>query len=158
MLRKLALAGAVALLAAAGASAAGGGATASLSKASAGARDVALTIDLHDVALQCGRPNARTLSIALPAAMRVPSSISAAAVRVGPRAPSSVATSGRTIEVFLPAPSHKVTCAVMELGTLRIDLSAAAGLGNPAKAGRYAFTVTAGPHTAVWRGSFVVRS
>lgn len=158
MLRKLALVVAVALLAAAGASAAGGGATASLSKASRGARDVALTIELHDIALQCGQPNTRTLTIALPAAMRVPASIPAASVRVGSRAVSSVVKSGRSVEVFLPSSSHKVTCAVIELGTLRIDLSAAAGLGNPAKAGQYPFTVTAGPRAAVWHGSFAIRS
>lgn len=158
MLRKLALAGAVALLAAASASAAGGGATASLSTTSAGARDVALTIELHDVALQCGRPDARTLTIALPAAMRVPSSIPASSVRVGARAPSSVATNGSAVEVSLPALSPKVMCDVIELATLRIQLTAGAGLGNPAKAGRYTFTVTAAPRNAVWRGSFAVRT
>ena len=157
MLRKVALVGAVALLAASAASAAGG-VSASLSKTSAGARDVGLTIELRPVALQCGRLGVRTLSITLPAAMRVPRSIPADAVQVGVQHVSSVATTGRTVVLSFSYPVHRMTCDSMVLGPLRIRFTAAAGLGNPSRAGTYAFAVAAKPHGMSWHGSFVVRS
>ena len=84
VLRKLGLVGAIALLTA-GAASAAGGATASLSNTSPGARDVSVTIVLADVPLHCGQMNVRSVSIALPAAMGVPGTISARDAHVAGR-------------------------------------------------------------------------
>lgn len=153
MLRKLALACGVALLGATAASASVD-ATATLSNSSAGARRVALTIVLRADDLRCGRLNARSLSVALPRAMRVPRSISAAAARVDGLPVASVRTEGTTVGL-VPAPPKGMTCDSIGPGIVRIQLTGRAGLGNPARAGTYRFTVAATP-AGVWHGSFVV--
>ncbi len=155
VLRKLALVGAVALLTATAASAAGG-AGATLSSSTPGARNVSVTIVLDDVVLRCGRPSFSSLSLALPRAMRVPGSIGAETVRVGGKPVQSVRTDGKTIALLLPSSPGGVTCDSIVVGPLRIRLTRKAGLGNPARAGTYAFTVEAKPRGA-WSGSFVVR-
>ena len=155
VLRRLALVGVVALVTAAAASAAGG-AGATLSSSAPGARNVSVTIVLDDVVFRCGSPNLSSLSLALPPAMRVPGSIPARSVRVGGRLARSVRPDGKTIAVSLTASPHRMTCDVIVVGPLRIQLTRKAGLGNPARAGTYAFTVEAKPRGA-WHGSFVVR-
>ena len=155
MLRKLVLVGGVALLAA-GTAAAGTNATASLSSSSAGAKSVSLTIVLRDAVLQCGKLNARTLTVELPLAMRVPRSIPAGAVRVGGRPVAAVQTEGTTLVLDLRAVTG-VTCDSMVIGSARIQVARAARLGNPARSGTFAFTVEAKPRGQVWRGSLVVR-
>lgn len=157
MLRKLALVGAVALLAAAGASAAGGVATASLSSSSPGARDVSVAIELQDVTLRCGQLEAQSLTIALPRAMGVPASIPKTDVRVGGHQVSSARAESKSIVLGLPSSGHRMTCDLMSVGPLRITVAGAAALRNPTRAGKYAFSVSAKPHGAVWRGSLVVR-
>ena len=145
---------AVALITATAASAAGG-AGATLSSSTPGARNVSVTIVLDNVVLRCGRPSLSSLSLALPSAMRVPGTIGARAVRVGGKPVQSVRTDGKTIVLSLPGPP-RMTCDVIVLGALRIQLMHKAGLGNPARAGTYAFTVEAKPR-GTWHGSFVVR-
>jgi len=156
VLRTLALVGAIALLAAASASAAGG-TTATLSNSSPSANRVALTIVLQDVVLRCGRTDIHSLSVVLPHAMHVPRSIAPADVRLGAQQAASVQTNGSTIELSLPSASSGVMCDLLVLGTTRLQISRAAGLGNPARAGTYAFTVEAKPRGEVWHGSLVVR-
>lgn len=155
MLRTLVLAGGVALLAA-GTAAAGTNATASLSSSTAGAESVSLTIVLRDTVLQCGKLKARSLTVSLPHAMRVPRSIPAGAVRVGGRSVASVRMEGTTILLSLP-PVVGVTCDSMVMGSVRIQVAPSAGLGNPVRSGTYAFTVEAKPRGQLWRGSLLVR-
>lgn len=155
MLRTLAIAGALALLTAATASAAGN-ATASLTSPTA-AQHSGLTLVLRPAVLRCGRLGARALTITLPQAMRVPASIPRDAVRVGGRAVAAVRTDGKTVVLSLQSP-HGVSCDSIVVGSLRVELTRAAGLVNPSRAGSYAFGVAAAPRGAVWHGSFVVHS
>ena len=155
MLRTLALAGALALLAAAPASA-GGSATASLSS-SAAAQRAGLTLVLRPAVLRCGRIGARSLTITLPQAMRVPASISRDSVRVGGQPVGSVRTDGTTIVLSLE-PAHGVSCDSIVVGALRVQLSRSAGLATPARAGTYAFGVAERPRGAAWHGTFAVHS
>lgn len=156
MLRKLALAAVIALLAATTASAAGG-ATATLSSSSV-SRRAGLTLVLRPAVLRCGRIGARSLSIALPQAMRVPASISRDTVRVSGEPVTAVRTDGKTIVLSLASASPGATCDSIVVGAARVQLARSAGLVTPARAGTYAFSVTAKPRGAVWRGTFVVHS
>jgi hypothetical protein len=158
MLRKVAMVGAVALLGAAVAAAGvgHGSAKASLSNASAGARPVALTIGLP-AELRCGRLSARSLTVILPRAMHIPRSIARAGVRLDGRAVGSVEPSGSTILVRLVWPKG-ITCFSIVEGVAHLQFARSAGLGNPARAGSYAFTVEAKPRSQVWHGSLVVHS
>lgn len=156
MFRKVVFVGAVALLAAGPAASAGADATATLTNSSAGAGRVGLTVVLQAVELQCGRLNARSLTIALPHVMRVPRTIPPSAVRVSGSPVTSVRTSGSTIDLGLSYPKHVATCDSITLGVVRLQVGRAARLGNPPRAGTYGFTVQAEPH-GVWRGSLVVR-
>lgn len=156
MVRKLALAGAVALLTA-GAASAQGGATAVLSNSSPGARNVGLTIVLRVDELQCGRLRARSLTLTLPRAMQVPSSIPVGAGRVSGQRVTAVRAHSGTILLSLGYPKG-VICDSIGPGTVRIQLAPAAGLGNPVRAGTYSFAVTAQPSGDVWHGTFAVRS
>jgi len=153
MLRTLALAVAVLLLTATGAAAAGN-ATASLTSSSA-ARHAGLTLVLKPAVLRCGRPSARSLSITLPRSMHVPATIPRAAVSVGGRPVGAVKTDGTTIVLSLATP--RIECDSIVIGALRVGLTRAAGLVNPARAGTYAFSVAASPRGTAWHGSLVVR-
>lgn len=130
-------------------------ATAVLSTAAAGARHVALTVRLRGE-LQCGRLNAATVTLRLPAVMHVPRTISTAAVRVGGAAPAHVATSGTTV-VISPAPPKDAICDVIGPGVALVSLSARAGLGNPPTRGAYRFSVVTSPRGELWRGIFAIR-
>lgn len=155
MLRTLAIAGALALLTAASASA-GGNATAVLTSPTA-AHHSGLTLVLRPAVLRCGRLGARSLTLTLPQAMHVPASISRDAVRVGGQTVAAVRTVGKTIVLSLPSP-RGVSCDSVVVGALRVQLTPAAGLVNPSRAGSYAFSVAAEPRGATWHGAFAVHS
>lgn len=140
---------------AASAAAAGPDATASLSTRAAGARHVALTIVLRAEDLQCGRLKATSLVVALPRTMRVPRSIAAKDALVSGREVASVQTKGSTI-TLVPAPARGVICDSIGPGSVRIELTRGAGLGNPRRAGTYGFAVRPTPRGIAWHGSFVV--
>jgi hypothetical protein len=109
--------------------------TAVLSSAAPGARPVVLTLKLH-WEMQCGWPGAGSVSVTLPAAMKMASKLPAGAVRVDGRT-ARFTRKGRTVTVFLPARKPKVMCNSITTGTLTLELTKAAQLGNPASAGSY---------------------
>jgi hypothetical protein len=154
MLRTLALAGAVALLTATSASA-GGNATASLTSASA-ARHAGLTLTLKSATLRCGRLSAKSLSLTLPRGMHVPASIPRDTVWVGGQRAAAVRTNGTKIVLTLAA-QHGMVCDAIVIASLRVQLTRAAGLVTPSRAGTYAFSVAATPRGGAWHGTFVVR-
>lgn len=151
-----ALAVALALAGAAGANAAPRAArqdlTATVSPSRPGARPVTLAVS-WSTELQCGRLRGASVVLSLPAAMRVPARIPAATVRIGAARAAAVRVAGRTLTISLPRPTG-VTCMVIAPGTAKIVVSSAARLGNPAAAGTYRLSVTAGGETLT--GSLVV--
>jgi hypothetical protein len=134
----------------------GHGATASVSNATPGARPVALTIRLR-AELQCGRFNATSIMVSLPTSMRVPSSITRAALTVGGKTPDSVGTSGTRILIHPAAPKPGVTCDVISPGVVVIKFTRLAELGNPLHPGSYAFGVVAKPRGGEWHGVLAIR-
>jgi len=120
-------------------------ATAVATPATAGARPAALTLTLR-YEMQCGRPGAGPIVVSLPAAERVPHAIARANVLVDGKAPRSVSVSGHAVTIALVLP-HGITCMVIGPGTLTVSFTRAAGLGNPAAAGRYRAGVRVGART-----------
>jgi hypothetical protein len=140
---RLALAAALAGACATGASALPGlpqSATASLSTARAGARPVALTLEL-DYDMQCGYPGPGPVVIELPAAERVPGSLARSQVLVDGHPAASVQVSGHRVDVGLAA-KPRIMCDEIGPGRLTISFPTSAGLGNPARAGSYTIDVT----------------
>jgi hypothetical protein len=132
--------------AAAGAAVVAGPASATLSTNRAGARPVALTVSLH-TELQCGRiMGIGALVLRLPAAMRVPSTIHAAAVLVGGKPVGSVVVAGHSLTIAL-APPRGAMCDSIIMGVAKIVVTRAAGLGNPRAPGTYAVKLTHGSQT-----------
>jgi hypothetical protein len=123
-------------------------ATAAAEPAAPGARPVRLVLSLRDSELQCGRLRSRTVIVTTPSALRLPARIARSAVRIGGSTPATIVVSGHTIAMSL-APSIGLTCNVIGPGSVRIVFSPAAGLGNPASAGRYRIGVAAGTSVAV---------
>ena len=119
--------------------------SASLSNAHAGARPVALVVSLH-TELQCGKLRGNALALTFPAAARLPRTMSASAIAVDGKRPSSVKLAGRTLSIAM-APPTGVMCNVIAPGTARIIVSRAAQLGNPATAGTYKLAVRYGTET-----------
>jgi hypothetical protein len=115
-------------------------ATASLSSARAGARPVALTLEL-EYDMQCGYPGPGPVVVGLPAAEHVPVALARSQVLVNGHPAASVQVSGHRVDVGL-APAPQVMCDVIGPGRLTIVFSSAAGLGNPARAGSYTIDVT----------------
>lgn len=120
-------------------------AAASLSNAHAGTRPVALVVSLH-TELQCGRLRGRAVALTFPAATRLPRTISASAITVEGKRPSSAKLAGRTLSIAL-APPTGVICDSIGPGTAKILISRAAQLGNPASAGTYSLGVRYGTET-----------
>ena len=134
----------------------GHGATAEASDASPGARPVALTIRLH-AELQCGRFDATSIAVSLPSSMRVPGSLSRAAITVAGKAVISVEVNGSRIVIHRAATKPGVTCDVIGPGVVTIRFARLAGLGNPPRPGSYSFTVVATPRGGTWRGVLSIR-
>jgi hypothetical protein len=133
---------------------AGGVATATLGNDDAGAATGAATIRLR-AELQCGRLSSRTVTVHLPAAMKVPATIAASAVLVGGKPTASVKTTGSTVVITMPLPKG-VTCMVLGPGTVAVTFTARVRLHNPASAGSYAFTVASSPRGSTWHGTLKI--
>ena len=103
---------------------------------------VALTFNLS-YPMQCGNPG-ETLVVRLPAGMKVPASIGAAAVRVNGGTARSVTTHGSTVAIGI-AKKQWITCDLLGMGKLSVVIGARAGLANPAAKGVYGFQVAIGP-------------
>lgn len=118
-------------------------ATATLSISNAGAQGVTLTLALR-TELQCGRlRGSRPLVLVLPAKEHVASSIAPSAVLIGGRAASRVAVSGHMLTISPPRP-RGMLCNSIGMGTAKVVLLPAAGLGNPGAAGTYSVRITHG--------------
>ena len=128
--------------------------SASLSSAHAGARPVALVVSLH-TELQCGKLRGRALGLTFPAAARLPRTVSASAIAVDGKQPSSVTLAKRTLSITM-APPAGVICNVIAPGTATILVSRAARLGNPAAAGTYPLVVHYGAETL--RATLTIRA
>ena len=110
-----------------------------LSSARAGARPVTVKLTVR-TELQCGRLVGGTVAVRLPAAASVPRSISRNAALIGGRPSAGVTISGRTLTIAVPQP-RGVICTVIGPGQAVVTLTRRAGLGNPARAGRYVVAV-----------------
>ena len=114
-------------------------ATVSLSSPRAGARAVALTLEL-EYDMQCGYPGPGPVVIELPAAERVPAALARSQVLLDGHPAVSIAISGHRVEIGL-ASEPRVICDEIGPGRLTILFSRAAGLGNPLRAGTYTVAV-----------------
>lgn len=123
--------------------------TLKLSSARAAARPIDLSLQLG-YEMQCGYPGPGPVVLRFPAAEHVPASISRASVLVDGKAAPSVHVVGRAVSVGL-APAPQIMCDVIGPGRLRIELTRAAGLGNPANGGTYLLDAARG------RASFSAR-
>lgn len=119
-----------------------GAATVTLSSAAAGARNVAVTVQIPTV-LQCGRPTGVPVEITLPRAERMPPAIVASMVRVNGVPPSKLTTAGRVVTVSLPV-RRGITCLSLVDGMMKITFAPGAALGNPSSAGTYSFAIRQG--------------
>lgn len=107
----------------------------SVAPATAAAHPVVLALRLT-YGMTCGYPGPGPIVVTLPAPMQLPSTIKRTAVLVDHKPAYSVGLSGRAVSVGFPPPP-KVLCQTYTFGTLTLTFSAAAGLGNPARAGNY---------------------
>jgi len=119
-----------------------GAAKVTLSSTSAGARNVAVTVQIPSV-LQCGRPTGVPVAITLPGGERMPRSIAASTVRVNGVQPSKVTIAGRVLTVSLPA-RRGITCFALVEGMMKISFPSTVAFGNPSSAGTYAFGIRQG--------------
>jgi hypothetical protein len=110
-----------------------------LSSTRAGARPVVLKLTVR-TELQCGRLVGGTVAVRLPRGAHVPRSISRSAALIGGKPAAGVAIAGRTLTIAVPQP-RGVICTVIGPGRAVVTLTRAAGLGNPARAGRYLYAV-----------------
>jgi hypothetical protein len=112
---------------------------------------VALTIRLH-TELQCGRFTATSITVSLPASMHVPAAVSKTAVTVARKVAASVEANGTRVVIHLTPPTSGVICDVIGPGVVPIRFTRLAGLGNPPRAGSYAFGVVSAPRGGSWHG------
>jgi hypothetical protein len=117
--------------------------SAALSTGKAGARHVALTITLR-TDLQCGRlVGTVPLVLTLPPKEHVPKTIAADAVLIGGKAAGRVSVAGHVVTIA-PAPPRGMLCDSIRVGTAKIAILPAAGLGNPQATGTYLARITHG--------------
>lgn len=126
-----------------------GSATAVAAPAAAGARRAKLTLTLR-LELQCGRPRTGVVSVSLPAALRLPATVSAGAVLVDGRRPHALRRQGRLFTLTLK-PTSGMLCDVLGPGDLTVVFTPSAEIGNPAKPGSYPVAIRAGSTRAVAR-------
>jgi hypothetical protein len=112
---------------------------------------VALTIRLR-TELQCGRFTPTSITVSLPPSMRIPTYISKTAVTIAGKASAFVLTDGARILIRNAAPKPGVICDVIGPGVVAIRFGLRAGLGNPLRAGFYAFSVATAPRGGNWHG------
>jgi hypothetical protein len=121
---------------------AGPSATVTLSSNRAATRPVQLTLKLH-YEMQCSWPGQGPLTLRLPGAMTVPTTIPPAAILIDGDAAKHVGGSGHRIVLNLP-PRPQILCDAIAPGTLVVRFTAAARLGNPKLAGSYRVRATKG--------------
>jgi hypothetical protein len=90
--------------------------------------------------LRCGRLSGRTVSLALPAQLRLPSTVAPSSVLVGGKPASAVRVVRRSLAIGLPVPTG-VICNSIAPGTVKVVVARTADLGNPSKPGRYPLTI-----------------
>ena len=116
----------------------------------ANAHDVALSVTLgYD--MQCGYPGEEPLVVTFPRALPT---IARAAVLVDGKPARAVSVHGRTLTVRMRQ-KPQVMCDVIAPGTLKVVVTKAAHLANPATPGSYRITAAKGDLLAAAR--FVVR-
>jgi hypothetical protein len=121
-------------------------ATAQVSSSTAGAKHVTLTVSFR-TELRCGRlVGSRAVVLTLPSKELVPATVAPAAISVTGRAAAKVSVAGRVVTIA-PAPPRGVMCDSIRVGTAKIVVAAAAGLGNPRAPGTYSVKVTHGSET-----------
>jgi hypothetical protein len=113
-----------------------------LSTHRAAARPVGVTLLLR-YGMQCAWPGKGPLQVLFPAALRVPAKIPPAAVLLDGKPAASVVRSGRRVLLALP-PRPAVLCDVIAPGTLKVEFTRAATLGNPSAPGTYVLRVRKG--------------
>lgn len=130
--------------------------TVALSSTLADVRPVRLTL-VFSYMMQCGYPGAGPVTIVLPAAERLPARLARSVVLVDKRAARSVALAGQTITIAL-TPPPRIMCDVIGEGKLTVELTTAADIGNPLRAGTYTVRAsTAAPQSGGFSASFTLR-
>jgi hypothetical protein len=130
--------------------------TVALSSTRAGVRPVQVTFRFSYM-MQCGYPGAGPVTIALPSAERLPARLARGDVLVDGHAARSAALSGHTLTIAL-APPPPIMCDVMGEGRLTVELTTAADIGNPLRAGSYTVTAsTSSPPSGGFSASFTLR-
>jgi len=119
-------------------------ATVAVSPTAPAARPAVLTLRLHYEML-CAQPGRGPVTVSFPLALRIPATISPAAVLVDGAAPPSVHAAGHVVTIGL-APIPKVICQSFVPGTLRIVFTRSARLGNPMRSGAYVVHAHVGTH------------
>lgn len=117
--------------------------TVALSSTRAAARPVRLTLTFS-YTMQCGYPGAGPVRIVLPSAERLPARLARSDVLVDGGAARRVALAGHTLSIAL-APPPPVMCDVMGEGRLTVELTTAADIGNPLRAGTYRVNASTAP-------------
>lgn len=101
---------------------------------------MSLTVKLR-YEMVCGDPGRGQAIVTLPDAAFVPGRIDRAAVLVNGKPTSAVRVSGHDVSIAMP-PRHKgISCMSIGPGTLTLELTRRAGLGNPKAAGMYTIHV-----------------
>jgi hypothetical protein len=100
----------------------------------AGDRPVSMTLKLH-YEMQCGSPGPGALVVTLPSSEQVPAHFSTSAALLDGKHVAIRIASGK-LRVSVPPPP-RVMCDVIGPGTLTLQLTKAANLGNPAQPGSY---------------------
>ena len=90
------------------------------------------------------------MTVTFPGALRLPARIAPSGVRLDGTAPPSVVLHNRVATVGLP-PVHGVICQSFVPGTLRVEFTRSAHIGNPVHAGTYNVRATIGTHSFVAR-------
>jgi len=115
----------------------------------AAARPSAMLLKLH-YGMLCAQPGRGPLTVTFPHALRLPARIAHSSVLLDGSAAPSVALHNRVATVGLP-PVHGVICQSFVPGTLRVEFTRSAHIGNPVNAGTY------NVHAAIGTHSFVAR-
>jgi hypothetical protein len=98
-------------------------------------RPVSMTLKLH-YEMQCGSPGPGALVVTLPSSEQLPAHFSTSAALLDGKHVAVRLVSGKALRVSVPPPP-RVMCDVIGPGTLTLQLTKAANLGNPARPGSY---------------------
>jgi hypothetical protein len=125
--------------------------TIALSSHAAGASPVGIGLRAT-FEVQCGWVGPR-ITVIFPTAERLPARFAPGAVLVNGSRPAAVTRSGQTVSLTIPRPTG-VMCDSIGPGTVRVDFTRAAQIGNPRRAGLY--TVHAEHGTSVATATFAL--